>query len=936
MPRAKKNVPAKKQIKRQDVTPAPKQPARPVAPPAKAAKRPVHAKVPAHKPKHLSSKTTKPAAKVSHVHKRAAKKRPATQPVAGWRLVVAWCTPERLFAIAAVVALFATTWYWALLGARVHMGNADQLVNTYLFDSPDSFHGAQWPDQHTFLLKWPLFALIHAAGATPHHFRVATVAVTLLTVMALAFILYRIERRPLIFGCLCLALASVLLMVPIQPYPGGLLPVNMAMTTTRNLEYLLFIAAIAFVIHAPRLLHWKTLVAIGLFIVLIASDKLFLTIGVGASLAMLVGYALLRKLHISQMAARWMVAGFAGAAGAIGLLWVINASGITHIASGGVAGPYGLVHSTKDLALGMIYAVIGLLTNLGANPATDTRLLRDIPTQVYHNVFTSGGLPFVINILFVMGAVFVVARLLWSSISRRGSTATLPHDRYFALSLSLIWTTAAACAVFIVSKHYYPVDARYVAIVLFAVFVSIATYVRARHYRPRTVWLAAVVLGCSVFAGVTVAGQQYNADIAAMQSINDRNTQVANALNGHGVDAVVGDYWRVFPIKLQATDITAVPLGGCTQPGAVLNSQAWQPDLGTHSFAYLLSLDKGLTGYPPCRLDDIIGKYGRPNASTLIDGTLSNPHELLLFYDRGAHRSEPHAYQPTAKLPSTIIPIPLTELPYTACTTSTTVMNVVAHQDDDLLFMNPDVRHDIQAGRCVRTIYVTSGDAGAGPLYWISREQGSEAAYTAMLGHSDVWIKRLVVMPGGQYITIANPRGNPNISLIFLHLPDGNLRGQGFEASHHESLQRLEVGAKPLLHTVDHQSTYSYADVTGTLGQLMRVYQPAEIRTQSNFVSRAFPDHGDHMAVGRATHTAYTQYIDEQFGGAPSVPLKYYIGYPVRGFGANVSGSDLDGKEAAFFTYARYDGNVCATMEICAAQDANYKYYLHRQYTSDY
>src|SRR5215475_11483965 len=39
-------------------------------------------------------------------------------------------------------------------------------------------------------------------------------------------------------------------------------------------------------------------------------------------------------------------------------------------------------------------------------------------------------------------------------------------------------------------------------------------------------------------------------------------------------------------------------------------------------------------------------------------------------------------------------------------------MNIVAHEDDDLLFLSPDLIHDIQSGRCVRTIFVTAGDAG--------------------------------------------------------------------------------------------------------------------------------------------------------------------------------------------------------------------------------
>ena len=40
------------------------------------------------------------------------------------------------------------------------------------------------------------------------------------------------------------------------------------------------------------------------------------------------------------------------------------------------------------------------------------------------------------------------------------------------------------------------------------------------------------------------------------------------------------------------------------------------------------------------------------------------------------------------------------------CSASKT-LNVVAHTDDDLLFINPDIQDDIDAGKCVQTLYIT-------------------------------------------------------------------------------------------------------------------------------------------------------------------------------------------------------------------------------------
>ena len=54
-------------------------------------------------------------------------------------------------------------------------------------------------------------------------------------------------------------------------------------------------------------------------------------------------------------------------------------------------------------------------------------------------------------------------------------------------------------------------------------------------------------------------------------------------------------------------------------------------------------------------------------------------------------------------------------------------IQIIAHQDDDLLFQSPDLLRDVDAGRCVRSVFVTAGDSGYGNDYWQSREEGAEA-----------------------------------------------------------------------------------------------------------------------------------------------------------------------------------------------------------------
>src|SRR6478752_2238442 len=44
------------------------------------------------------------------------------------------------------------------------------------------------------------------------------------------------------------------------------------------------------------------------------------------------------------------------------------------------------------------------------------------------------------------------------------------------------------------------------------------------------------------------------------------------------------------------------------------------------------------------------------------------------------------------------------------CTSANSSMNIVAHEDDDILFMNPPTYTDVAAGRCLTTVYLTDGD----------------------------------------------------------------------------------------------------------------------------------------------------------------------------------------------------------------------------------
>ena len=155
----------------------------------------------------------------------------------------------------------------------------------------------------------------------------------------------------------------------------------------------------------------------------------------------------------------------------------------------------------------------------------------------------------------------------------------------------------------------------------------------------------------------------------------------------------------------------------------------------------------------------------------------------------------------------------------------TSLLNIVAHEDDDLIFQSPDLLHAILAGNTVRTVYVTAGDAGAGEDYWSGRQSGEQAAYSLMGGVANSWIRSDAGI-SGHPISVYTLSGTPNVSLAFLHLPDGNVDGSGFFSNNNESLQKLWTGEISTIHAIDGSSGYSKQDLINTLASLMMTFRP--------------------------------------------------------------------------------------------------------------
>ncbi|MGV8978611.1 MAG: PIG-L family deacetylase [Cellulomonas sp.] len=252
-------------------------------------------------------------------------------------------------------------------------------------------------------------------------------------------------------------------------------------------------------------------------------------------------------------------------------------------------------------------------------------------------------------------------------------------------------------------------------------------------------------------------------------------------------------------------------------------------------------------------------------------------------------------------LPLGATPVAVKVAPETPCTVG--AMQIVAHQDDDLLFQSPDLAEDVLAGRCVRTVFLTAGDAAQGETYWRGREAGSLAAYAQMAGVADRWSSSDAGLPG-HAVRLMTLTDAPQVSVVFMRLPDGNRTGTGMLVHHYQSLRRLWDGDITTIDAVDGSATYSSASLTSSLTDLMTRFHPTTVRTQDWTIEFRHGDNADHTATALFARQADAGYRSPH-------TLLAYGGYPMWTRLPNVAGPDLKAKKNAFLAYAAHDSKMC-------------------------
>ena len=256
-----------------------------------------------------------------------------------------------------------------------------------------------------------------------------------------------------------------------------------------------------------------------------------------------------------------------------------------------------------------------------------------------------------------------------------------------------------------------------------------------------------------------------------------------------------------------------------------------------------------------------------------------------------------------------------------------TMLTVWAHPDDDIIFGNPSISDAIAAGDCVRSVFLTAGDAGRGLEYTHSRELGILRAYNHMRGSDGLWDSTVVTLTGGLRVERLTPQGDPRISVLFARLPDGNITDGGFDATGHATLSKLVDGTIATLAPIDSGPAVDRAQLSASVAELATALHPSRTLTHVPRGSAYAPgDHPDHSVVGTLVRDA----VGHDASVAPGI--RYLVGYPSLDLPRTLDGAALDAKVETYRIYAQQDDVVrCADRDACL-QTRKFGEWLRRSY----
>nr|WP_238431734.1 PIG-L family deacetylase [Streptomyces cavernae] len=238
------------------------------------------------------------------------------------------------------------------------------------------------------------------------------------------------------------------------------------------------------------------------------------------------------------------------------------------------------------------------------------------------------------------------------------------------------------------------------------------------------------------------------------------------------------------------------------------------------------------------------------------------------------------------------------------------LMQVLAHPDDDLYFMNPDSQHSLTSGVPLVCVYVTAGESKGRnkypgnprprpdkAAYSSARHQGLRQSYAVQLGLPifTSWDKSVVELEGGYRaeVNTLEHRGR-RVELVYLnlamHTPLGHMGLPTLWRRSGIRLRTVAAEGSPL----QSPQSYDYDSLINVLVGLFRRYRPTLVHTLDpdpdiqagsretairNSEQVGYSDHADHTAVAEFTWAALARWSEESPGGPPPFVATAFRGY---------------------------------------------------------
>lgn len=211
-------------------------------------------------------------------------------------------------------------------------------------------------------------------------------------------------------------------------------------------------------------------------------------------------------------------------------------------------------------------------------------------------------------------------------------------------------------------------------------------------------------------------------------------------------------------------------------------------------------------------------------------------------------------------------------------------LTLVAHPDDDLLFLNPDVASDIQAGHTTWVIYLTAGNVvtgAAGMPYADQRIQGVRAAYARaakVTGPAAVWNYQLITLPGGRSIATNWLQGAPHVHLAFTFVSAAAGADNG-------DLYRMWTNPAHAATPIDGRPSYTKSTFTAMLREFITHVNPDFLRI-TDPSGQVIGDNIDHTYAGKFAAAANLNAVT----GTVTRRMDSYFGYAAGNFPSNSGG----------------------------------------------